>query len=296
MKYNINGQNYNLVSNPIKEAKTREEYFTLTKNVFGLDFSIWYNSGFWGDKFVPYTLFDDDKAVASVGVSISEIEWNGHIGRYAQLSTVMTEPAYRGRGVNQWLLKLAISEWKEKSDCVYLYANDSVVDYYPKFGFKELTEYRYKKEICNKNGHIRKLDLTLKSDLELLVQRYSYSNPYSMLSMKNNPELMMFHCLTFLKNHIYYIEQYDAVVIATFDEDEILCYDIFTNKRCHMDDVLGVFVEKGKQTVVFGFTPISMEGYSIEAVREKNYHVFVLKDNEKLFECNKISLPLLSHA
>lgn len=57
-----------------------------------------FEQGFWGDKFVPYTLFDDDKAVASVGVSISELEWNGHIGRYAQLSTVMTEPAYRGRG------------------------------------------------------------------------------------------------------------------------------------------------------------------------------------------------------
>lgn len=170
------------------------------------------------------------------------------------------------------------------------------MDYYPKFGFKELAEYRYKKEICNKNEHIRKLDLTLKSDLELLVQRYSYSNPYSALLMKNNPELMMFHCLTFLKNHIYYFEQYDAVVIAKFNKDEILCYDIFTNKRCHMDDVLGVLVEKEKQTVVFGFTPISKEGYSIEAVREKDYHVFVLKDNEKLFECNKILLPLLSHA
>lgn len=296
MKYNINGQNYFLVSNPIKEAKTREEYFALTKNVFGLDFSIWYNSGFWGDKFIPYTLFDDDKVVASVGVSISEIEWNGHIGRFAQLSTVMTDPAYRGKGLNQWLLKLAISEWKEKSDCVYLYANDSVVDYYPKFGFKEFAEYRYKKEIGSKDGHFRKLDLSLKSDMELLARSYRCSNPYSMLSMKNNLELMMFHCLTFLENHIFYIKQYDAVVIAKCDGDEILCYDIFTDRRCLMEDILGVLVEKEKQMVVFGFTPVLKAGFSIEEVQEKDYQVFVLKDNEKLFGCNKISLPLLSHA
>ena len=137
MKYNINSQNYDLVSDLIKETKTRKEYFAFAKNVFGLDFSIWYNSGFWGDKFVPYTLFDGDKAVASVGVSLSEIEWDGHIGRFTQLSTVMTEPSYRGKGLNQWLLKLVISKWKVKSDCIYLYATDSVVDYYPKFGFKE---------------------------------------------------------------------------------------------------------------------------------------------------------------
>lgn len=38
MKYNINGQNYDLVSDLIKETKTREEYFAFAKNVFGLDF------------------------------------------------------------------------------------------------------------------------------------------------------------------------------------------------------------------------------------------------------------------
>lgn len=234
--------------------------------------------------------------MVSVGVSISEIEWNGHIGKFAQLSTVMTEPAYRGKGLNQWLLKRVISEWEEKSDCIYLYANDSVVDYYPKFGFKELAEYRYKKEISNQNGCFRKLDLTLQSDIELLVRSYNCSNPFSMLSMKNNLELMMFHCLTFLENDIFYIEQYDAVVIAKCDEDTILCYDIFTDKQCNMDDILGVLVEKEKQMVVFGFTPVVKAGFSIEAVQEKDYHVFVLKDYEKLFECNKISLPLLSHA
>lgn len=97
--------------------------------------------------------------MASVGVSLSEIDWNGHIGRFTQLSTVMTEPSYRGKGLNQWLLKLVISKWKEKSD------------------------------------------------MDLLVQKCSCSNPYSILSMKNNLELMMFHCLTFLENNIFYIKQ-----------------------------------------------------------------------------------------
>lgn len=72
MNCNIGGQNYCLISNPIKDIKTRKEYFALARNVFGLDFSIWYNSGFCGEKFIPYTLFAQDKAVASVGVSVSD--------------------------------------------------------------------------------------------------------------------------------------------------------------------------------------------------------------------------------
>lgn len=46
MKYNINGESYFLISDPIKETKTREQYFALTRKVFGLDFSIWHKSGF----------------------------------------------------------------------------------------------------------------------------------------------------------------------------------------------------------------------------------------------------------
>lgn len=296
MNCNIGGQNYLLVSNPIKNTKTREEYFVLTKNVFGLDFSIWYNSGFCGEKFIPYTLFDQDKAVASVGVSISDMEWNGQLRKFAQLSTVMTDPAYRGKGLNRWLLELAIREWKDKSDCVYLYANDSVVDYYPKFGFEKSAEYRYKKEISKKSGLFRRLDLNLKCDIDLLVQKYICSNPYSLITMKNNFELLMFHCLTFLNNNVYYIKQYDAIVIAEYEGDIILCYDIYTESHCHMEDILGILVKGNTQTVILGFTPKWEDEFSIEEVQEKDYHVFVFKDNEKVFERNKISLPLLSHA
>lgn len=293
MNCNIEGKHYLLVSNPIKNAKTREEYFGLTKNVFGLDFSIWYHSGFCGEQFIPYTLFDQDKAVASVGVSISNMDWKGQLRKFAQLSTVMTDPDYRGKGLNRWLLEYVIREWEDKSDCVYLYANDSVVDYYPKFGFEKSAEYRYKKEITKKSGVFRKLDLKLKSDIDLLNQKYSYSNPYSLVTMRNNFELLMFHCVTLLSNNIYYIEQYDAIIIAEYKDDFILCYDIYTASHCHMEDILGILVKGDVQTVVLGFTPKWVEGFSVE---EANDHVFVFKDNEKIFIRNKISLPFLSHA
>lgn len=296
MNCNIGGQNYCLISNPIKDIKTRKEYFALARNVFGLDFSIWYNSGFCGEKFIPYTLFAQDKAVASAGVFVSDIEWDGKLRRFAQLSTVMTEPVYRGKGLNRWLIELAIREWGDKCECVYLYANDSVVDYYPKFGFEKSAEYRYKKEINKTPGIFRRLNLKSKEDIDLLLQKYSSSNPYASITMKNNSQLLMFHCLTFLSNNIYYIEQYDAVVIAEYKDDTILCYDIYTDSSHQMEDILGVLVKGDKQKIVLGFTPKSKSGFSCEEIREKDYHVFVLKDNEKIFKNNKISLPLLSHA
>ena len=114
--------------------------------------------------------------------------------------------------------------------------------------------------------------------------------------MKSNLELLMFHCLTFLSNNIYYSEHYDAVVIAQYKHETILCYDIYTDSDYQMEDILGALVNGNKQKIVLGFTPQLKDGFSVEEIREKDYHVFVLKDSEKIFESNKISLPLLSHA
>lgn len=292
----IGNQNYELITDPIKDEKDRLEYFALTKKVFGLDFSIWYDSGFWGEQFIPYTLFDQEKAAASVGVSVSDMKWNGQMRKFAQVSTVMTHPDDRKKGLNQWLLNMVIGEWKDKCDCLYLYANDSVVDYYPKFGFKKSAEYRYKKEIRRKKGNYRTLDLKLRDDVDLLFDRYSSSNVYSLLTMEHNFNLLMFHCQTFLSDNIYYIEEYNAVVIAEYEDGIILCYDIYTDSQCCMEDILGVLVKGDMQTVVLGFTLKSAEGYLLEEVQEKDYHVFILKDRDGLFEKNKVSLPLLSHA
>lgn len=298
MEYKIGNKNYTLLTNPIQEEKTREAYFALSKKVFGLDFSIWYESGFWAeaDQYIPYTLFDQDKAVASVGIYLCDMEWEGKRKKFAQLSTVMTDPDYRKKGLNQWLIKYALNQWEEKCDCVYLYANDSVLDYYPKFGFRTSTEYRYKKAFKATGGDYRKLDLNSKQDVELLLEKYEGSNPYAWLTMKDNFALLMFHCVSFLKDHIYYLEQYDAVVIAECEEDMLFCYDIFTGGAYSMEEILGVLVKGECQTVVLGFTPKQTMGFTVEKAQEEDLQMFVLKDVDQLFENNRVMLPLLSHA
>jgi hypothetical protein len=44
-------------------------------------------------------------------------------------------------------LEKVLGEWRRKYDLIYLFANDSVLDYYPKFGFSRVEEYQYLKEI-----------------------------------------------------------------------------------------------------------------------------------------------------
>ena len=292
----ISGKEYHYVPNAMQNEKVRENYFKLVNQVFGLDFTPWDQSGFRDNGFIPYTLFDGNIAVASVGIAISNFKWKGNLRKYVQISTVATDPAYRKKGLSRWLLTKVINEWKEKVDSIYLYANDSVVNFYPKFGFEPTNEYRYKLIATKKQGDFRKLDIKNKDDIALLIHKYNESNPFSHMVTYENVEIVMFHCTTFLQDNIYYIEQYDAIIIAEHENDDLFCYDIFANTNCSIYDLLGILVSETTKTITLGFTPEFSDDYSIEKACEKNTTLFILREKENLFCDNKITLPFLSRA
>jgi len=296
MKVTINGNKYDFVKNPIKDNSYRESYFALIKKVFGLNFTPWYESGFCGDSFIPYSLFADGVAVASVGVVINNFDFNGIPKKYIQISTVATDNNYRKQGLSRWLAETVLKEWRDNCDCVYLYANDSVAKFYPKFGFVPVDEHRFHMPISRKYGTYRKLDLSNKNHVHLLVEMQSKSNPFSLLAIDKGVELVMFHCITFLNNHIYYIKEYDAIVIAEHEHNDMFCYDIYGSELCNINDLLGIVAKDSTTDVTLGFTPKDTTGYTITKANEEDTTVFVLDGKETLLADKKITLPFLSRA
>jgi len=296
MHVTINGQDYKFVPNAMQDEAARESYFRLVHSVFGLEFTPWYESGFSDDSFIPYTLFADNRAVASVGVVVNDFTWRNSPRRYVQISTVVTDPAYRKRGLSRWLTETALDEWREKCNCIYLYANDSVVEFYPKFGFIPAQEYTYSMPLTKRDGIFRKLDLGVQSDVELLIQKHRASNPFSLLAMDDDIGILMFHCVTFLRDYIYYIEKYDAVVIAAEEERELFCYDIYASAPSDISDLLGIIASEDTHAVTLGFTPKDGTGYTIEQAEEENTTFFVLEGKENILADHKVTFPFLSRA
>lgn len=89
---------------------------------------------------------------------------NGELKKAIQLGTVMTDEHYRKKGLIRKLMDTILKEY-ENYDLIYLFANHSVLDFYPKFGFKKVIEGKYEldtKEINRlelNNENIIKLDL-----------------------------------------------------------------------------------------------------------------------------------------
>jgi len=295
-KVYVNHNEYLFVTTTLRNKNPEDSYFDLAYAVFGLIFMPWYRCGYCDDSFITYTLYDGSDAVSSVGVVVNNFMWNGKARKYAQISTVMTESDYRNRGLSKWLMDTVLDEWKNKCDSIYLYANDSVVDFYPKFGFVTADEYRYSLPVIKKKGLSRKLSMSSRDDVDLLIRKHKESNPFSVLKMDKSVSMMMFHCITFLHEYIYYVEEYDAVVIAEQDGCDMFCYDVYCRKISTLRDILGAVTISATCNATLGFTPSASIKCSVCKADEEDTTIFVMDGMENIFAGNKVTLPFLSRA
>ncbi|ERK30027.1 GNAT family N-acetyltransferase [Clostridium intestinale] len=296
MNYKIKGDLYKFINNIRENDKIRNSFNLLAQNTFEISFETWYQNGYWGEDYIPYCLLKDDKVVANVSVNIIKTRWNDEKRIYIQLGTVMTDKEFRNKGLSSFLIEKVLEEWRDKCHSIYLFANDRVLDYYPKFGFEKAEEYQYSKNINKKSGLVRKLNMDIEVDKQFLLDLYKNSNPFSSLPMEENEGLLMFYCSQFMKENLYYIKGYEAIVIAEYDGKNLICYDIFCKGNCSLDEILSIMSEENTKTAILGFTPKVAKDFKINKLHEEDTTLFILKGKENLFSANKLMFPVLSHA
>lgn len=239
---------YQVVSGYQDHEQLRKSFNELTGKVFGFSLEDWYQNGCWGGRYIPYSLVDHDRIVANVSVNILDYLVSSEKRRYIQLGTVMTHPDYRGQGLNRHLLELVLEEWEDHCDLFYLYANDSVLDFYPKFGFVRAEEQMYSRPLRKdprKSVPLpEKLDMDDAQDREFLFDSIAGSAVHSKVAMVDNPGLPMLHCMADQRNNLYYFEQQDVIAIASREGKILDLHDIYAKDVFVMDEILEALADE----------------------------------------------------
>lgn len=293
----INNKKYTLIKGFKHNDQLRKSFNELTQKIYGFDFEDWYQRGYWGEFYKPYSLLDGYKIVANVSVSIMDCMVLGQPKIYIQIGTVMTDPEYRNNGLSRCLVEKIIEEWKNNCDMFFLFANDSVVNFYPKFGFTTANEYQHSKavEIDNEVIIAEKLNMSLESNVKLVEEKVSKAILMSKLTTLNNLSLIMFYCTSFMSDSVYYIKEHDAIVIAETQGTTLHLMDVFATSELDLDTVIDSTATKDIKRVVLGFTPKEHYGYDVSLLKQENTTLFTLQDREGLFRYNKLRFQELSH-
>ena len=234
--------------------------------------------------------------VANVSVNIMEFNVRGESKQFIQLGTVMTDKNERNKGLCRALMEMVLKEWEEKSELIYLFANDSVLDFYPRLGFVRQEEYEHWKPVLQqvKGGEVKKLDLSLDSDQKLLCDVVARSRCHSSLCMKNNLPLIMFYCTSLYRDNIFYLPDLHAIAVAQQQRDTLYLQDIFSEDEIPVDLAINALATEKTEKVVLGFTPLDASAFETEPVREHDT-LFIKAKNGGSPISSKMRFPVLSH-
>jgi len=294
----------NIESAFISDYKNSEKYRLsfndLASKVFGINFENWYREGFWNERYVCYSFADGGMVVSNVSANMMDLTLGGEIKKAVQIGTVMTHPDYRGMGLSSKLMNIVLSEYTSKCDFIYLFANESAYSFYPGFGFGEAREssFSFEPESCRGESALnwRKLDIKNVKDLEILKRLAAGRAPVSAkLGVAKDSHLIMFYCLNFYSDDIYYIPRADTAVICRIENGALYIYDVLFETACDTASVLNAAIgNSGAHKVIFMFTPDLFASGLKGICEEKDYKLFV-RPREQNFP-REFTFPRLSHA
>lgn len=297
-KIMISNTNYEFVHDFKDSTEIRRSFNALARATFDFDFEDYYKSGYWNERYIPYALLDEGRVVANVAANILDFSVLGELKRYIQIGTVMTDKSYRCRGLSRYLLETVINAWQDKSDMIYLFANDTVLDFYPKYDFYRKSEYQYAKAIPPNKADMTalRLDMDEPKNRELLFHLADNTCCLSKLVALHNTALVMFYATSFMKDSFYYIRELDAAVLAEYNGNTLYLNDIFSRRNTTIDDVISAMRKPATDKVILGFTPIDTNGYHCTPYVMDDTTLFVRLKGKSIFDENKLMLPIVSHA
>ena len=274
--------NYCIEKNYRNNDALRASFNRLAEKTFGLNFENWYQNGFWKDNYIPYSVVIDGEVVSNVSVNACNMNYKGKIVKLIQLGTIMTDNDHRGKGYARVLMEEVIKDYDGKVDGIYLFANDSVLEFYPKFGFKEAKEYQYTKEVTiSDECKAQNIPLKGKDDFDRAIKILDTNEQNAQLYMVGNSGLYMFYLSQFMTENLFYIEECGSYAIAEMEDDTLILHTIIGNGA--VDEVIRAFGSQVKK-VILCFTPKDTGGFEKTELHEEDTTFFV---QGKFFEDNQ---------
>ena len=276
------------------DSALRASFNALAEKTFGLNFESWYQNGFWTENYDPHSVVIDGKVVANVSVNRTDFLVDGKRYRVLQLGTVMTDPEYRGRGLSRAIME-SIEPELAAADGAYLFGNDNVVEFYPRFGFVPGKEAEYRKKVSFRGeSKVQQVRMDNPAAWDRLRKAMEESTFREGCRMVGNPELIFFYVSQFMQDAACYIPHLDAWAVAELEDGVLTVHNIFGPGETTIDAVAGAFGEV--KEIRLCFAPGDAAGWESADHHEEDCNFFVRGPFFEDFADRGLRIPSLSHA
>ncbi len=244
------------------DPKLAGEFCALQELVFPcLSIAFANQNGFLSPHVVPFGIFENNQALSILNATRMDI-WSGSSTlRAVQLGTVATHPEMRGRGYSAQLMRHVVAHYASSIDLMFLFANDTVLEFYPKFGFEPCSETTYAMAVAarGESPRFRKLNVDKPEDMakvfDRISRRVTIARSFCVLDYSF---LARWYCQKFYSDGLYYDQSRDLLLVASQEGSTLVIYDIVADRLD--EDFLIEFAFAGVTEVVLQFIPDRFRG------------------------------------
>lgn len=275
----------------------RAKLFPLFEKVFGIkadilaDFS---NRGFWNEGYMPYTFFDDGRAVANASAIPLPLMINGKTTNWIGIQSVMTDPDYRKNGLMKKLFRALLDDLEQTCEGFLLFTGSP--ELYTPFGFKVITQHYFKIDYSqktteqktllkldplNNSGHLQKLT-------EAFKNRTPLSREFAPLSYLNNLYFNLYNPWMYEK--IYYIEAFKTVIVFEVEDGVLRIFDAIGEEIPPLE-MLVSYIPDSFNAVEFYFSPDVFHLGDVEAIEYNTENKLMARGPQQL-DNQKFMMPL----
>jgi predicted GNAT family N-acyltransferase len=278
----------------------RASFNRLSRLVFGIEFEAWYQKGCWDDRYICHSIVSDNEIIANISVSKMDLVINGVTRKAIQIGTVMVHPEHRGKGLSKQLMKYVLETYENTCDLFFLFANSTVLDFYPKFGFTALPEFQFFVDVnvpSTREISLDRLNSSREEDWNLIKHMIQSRRPISQrFGVINDQGLFTFYALNVFPECVYYSKEDDSIIVFE-DEGELLhLYDVVSKEQINFKDLISRISTKQTRKVRFYFTPDQLIDEAYFEPIDKKEDVLFVKPFSDLGEILPFYAPKLAHA
>jgi predicted N-acetyltransferase YhbS len=219
------------------------------------NWQVWLDRGGWTTDYEVFALLDGDQIVSSVGRSRMQLIHNGHAVAGYQLGAVGTLPHYRGRGLARRLMDEIVGELDHPDQPIILYANDSVVDFYPRFGFRRIAQKQSVADVSIAPAKMpaARFDPGDAAHRPKLRNLFGRAMPIrGPLSAANYYSIALWH-LSCSPISAFWLPEFDALVAATTKNERLIVHDVIAARPFDLNGALPRLIERPVTRVEFCF-------------------------------------------
>lgn len=257
--------------------RQRAAFNALMLETFGFSFEPWQRRGLWGADYTLYAIFEGEVMLSSVGVYQMDLLVNGEPQRAYQIGAVATRAGSRGQGLSRRILNHILDE--RPAAPFFLFANPSVLDFYPRFGFRRVQDQQPYLQMGLERlnalpGTMRRLSIESPTVGDYLTRRACFSN---MVDCANAAPLHWFHLLLDFPENIYEIPALQTLFAAEQVDSTLTLYEVWAKRPITFAGLAPHLAFPGVREIRFGFNPDWL-GVDYRLTDYEDHHFFARGD------------------